>query len=248
MTQLERIFRGSSGIGMHFFRIILITCVSFAIAGCATPGAIGMDPQSQFIEVAELPAPQLEDRDIVQSGDRLRIGVLGFEDLSREVIVNASGTFQFPLIDEVRAAGRTPLVIARGMESSLQGSFVINPDVTVDVLEQREQFFTVGGAVEAPGRHAIVEPISLLEAVAISGGISDTARLSDVLVFRTIDGQRYIGAYNLGAIQRGNYGNPAIYPGDIVQVGESAFLKRVKTFATISPLLTTPIILLERVL
>ena len=105
----------------------------------------------------------------------------------------------------------------------------------------------MGGEVNSPGRYPILKPMTLMEAVATSGGTTDTASTGEVLIFRTVSGQRYIGAYDLSAIQRGNYQDPFVFPGDIVQVGESPSLRRIRTIATITPLVTAPLILLERV-
>ena len=163
-------------------------------------------------------------------------------------MVASSGTFQFPLIGVVQAEGRTPLEISQDIADRLRGDYVVNPEVTVDVIEQPSRLITVGGEVNRPGMHQALRSMTLLEAVALGGGTSDTAKLSEVLIFRTINGQRYIGLYDLGAIQRGNYSDPQVYADDIIQVGDSPTLRRIQAVTALAPLVTTPIILLDRVL
>jgi len=99
--------------------------------------------------------------------------------------------------------------------------------------------------VKSPGRYPVVGSMTLLDAVATAKGTSDFAGLDDVLIFRTVEGQRFIGVYNLAAIQRGNYPDPGIYAGDIVQVGDSPARRRLALLTSLTPLFT-PLILLDR--
>ena len=68
--------------------------------------------------------------------------------------------------------------------------------------------------------------------------------LDDVLVFREVGGQKFVGVYNLGAIRRGNYADPEIFPNDVVVVGDSPQRRMFKDILQASPLLTTPLIIL----
>lgn len=223
-----------------------VACAS--LASCAGAGPIGDAPSIEVADLSALPAPSVEETSVIRPQDSLQINVLGFPDLSRELVVANSGTFQFPLIGVVQADGRTPLAISQDIAARLRGNYVVNPEVTVDVLDQPGRLVTVGGEVNRPGMHQALRSMSLLEAVALGGGTSDTAKLSEVLIFRTIGGQRYIGLYDLRAIQRGNYSDPQVYAGDIIQVGDSPTLRRIQAVTALAPLITSPIILLDRVL
>ncbi|MCJ8192037.1 polysaccharide biosynthesis/export family protein [Sphingomicrobium aestuariivivum] len=234
---------------MHVPRLLLLGLVSFALSGCASsPPPVGTAADIQLANLNELPTPAVNDAALVRPGDKVRISVLGFDDLSRELWVGPTGEFQFPLVGRVQANGRDPFEIAQFLEAQLVGDYVVDPVVTVDIIEHSDRLFTVGGQVESPGRYDLVGRMTLLDAVAIGGGTTETANLKDVVILRTVNGQRYVGAYNLGAIQRGNYDDPQIYVGDIIQVGDSPALRRIKRIATISPLITTPLILAERLL
>lgn len=234
---------------MQILRTTLLAAACAALASCAGSGPIGTAPTIEVAELSALPAPAIDEVSVVRPQDSLRISVLGFPDLSRdELLVGYSGAFQFPLIGTVEADGRTPLEISEEIADRLRGDYVVNPEVTVDVLEQPGRLFTVGGEVNRPGRHQVLGSMTLLEAVAIGGGTSETAKLSEVLVFRTVNGQRYIGLYDLRAIQRGNYPDPLVYAGDIVQVGDSPTLRRIQAITALAPLITSPVILLDRVL
>jgi len=62
-----------------------------------------------------------------------------------------------------------------------------------------------------------------------------------------VSGRRYIGAYNIQAIQRGNYEDPAVYPDDIVVVGDSPNRRRLDSILRFAPLLSTSAILIDRI-
>ena len=82
-----------------------------------------------------------------------------------------------------------------------------------------------------------------MRAVATARGIDEFAKLDDVVVLRTVNGQRYAGLYNLAAIRRGNYVDPDIFANDTVIVGESKQRRMFRDFLQLVPLLTTPLII-----
>lgn len=233
---------------MTYLRIAALALAGTLLSACASSKPVGMDPRIEVAELSSLPSPELDETAIVRPQDSLRVDVLGFPDLSRELQVSAAGTFPFPLIGTVEASGKDPSIIAQDIANRLRGPYVVDPVVTVDVLERPGRLITLGGEVARPGRYPIFSQMSLLEAVATGGGTTDTAKLQEVIVLRTVGGQRYIGVYDLSAIQRGNYDDPTVYPGDIIQVGESPTLRRLQAVTSLAPLITTPIILLDRVL
>jgi len=235
-------------------RFVVMMPVAALLAGCASAGPIGTAPSIQVANLSELPPPGIDDYPLPQSAalvlpyDRLRVSVFGFPELGRELQVGPAGSIEMPLIEPVQASGRTPAEIADEIEARLRGPYVVNPEVSVDVTERAARLLTVGGEVKAPGRYPVTGSMSLLEAVAVGGGTSEYAKLDEVLIMRTVNGQDYIGAYNIQAIQRGNYADPAVYPEDIVMVGDSPARRRLLGLISLAPLLTTPVIVFDRLL
>ena len=76
--------------------------------------------------------------------------------------------------------------------------------------------------------------------------LTDFAEVDDVLVMRKVDGQSYIGLYNIKAIQRGNYPDPVLYPNDIVTVGDSPARRRLQSIIPFVPILSTAAIIIDR--
>ena len=237
---------------MRKLSVLALGCALSMLASCASPGPVGLAPGIEVAELTSLPAPEATDHgtsgpDRLRPLDRLRIDVFGVPELNREVQVNADGTIMFPFVGPMDVRGLTPAAVAQEIESRLRGDYVRNPEVTVQTTERQAQLITVGGEIASPGQYAVTGPSTLLEAVALGGGPTEFARLDDVLVFRTIGSQRYIGVYNLGAIQRGNYADPTLYPNDLVMVGNSPNRRLLAEIARITSVVSTPLILLERV-
>lgn len=226
---------------------------ALAVAACASAPPIGGAPGVSISEYAAMPAPGVEDYspseqyNLVRPLDVIQIDTFNIPELTREVQVGASGSFDFPLIGTVDAMGRTPEELAVELENRLRQTYVLNPDVTARIMARSEQLFTIGGEVATPGRFPINAPITLMEAVAIGGGMDEYAQRDEVLVFRTVGNERYIGVYNLEGIQRGNYADPVIYPSDIVMVGDSPGRRRLDDILAITSSILAPLVLIERV-
>ena len=197
------------------------------LTACASSQtAVGGAPGVSVSEADSMPTPGIEDyapdatAGVIRALDVLQVDVFGVPELSREVQVSANGTVDYPLVGSVVAAGQSIEEFSFALENRLRETYVRQPDVTSRITERSDQFVTVGGEVDRPGRYPITSSITLMEAVAIGGGLDELASRDEVLVFRTVGEERYIGVYNLEGIRRGNYADPDIYPSDIVMVGE----------------------------
>ncbi len=231
----------------------LTVLVTFCLlASCAGPAAIGTSPDVSVVSADELPAPSRGDllaanrAYLIGPFDKLNIDVFGIEDLTKEVQIDASGRLSFPLIGVVEAAGLTPGELSDEIEERLRGRYVRDPEVTINLEETVSQVITVDGQVENAGLYPVVGRMTLMRAVATAGGTSEFAKLSDVVIFRTVNGQQLAGLYNLKAIRRGNYNDPEVFANDVIIVGDSQARRIFKDILQASPLLTTPLIILTR--
>ena len=103
-------------------------------------------------------------------------------ELSQTLEVAATGTINFPLIGEVPAAGKTAQQLERDLTARLGDKYLQNPQVTVLVKENNSQRVTIQGAVEKPGVYPIKGRTSLLELVAMAGGIKQSSDWSVLLL------------------------------------------------------------------
>lgn len=228
-----------------------------ALGACAgTPPLGGVSGESGAVSVARpgsLPRP--EQRDIIGDDrpyfigpfDKLTIDVFGIEELSKkEVQADAGGRISFPLAGIVEAAGLTPAQVEDILEQRLRGRFVRDPQVTVNLKEAVSQVITVDGQVREPGLYPVVGRMTLMRAVATAKGTDEFAKLEDVVVFRTVKGQKMAALYNLSAIRRGRYDDPEVFANDVVVVGDSPARRLFKNVLQVAPSLASSLILLIR--
>jgi polysaccharide biosynthesis/export protein len=204
------------------------------------------------MSVGELPPPARSDlvaadRDnLIGPLDTVDISVFNVPELTRELQVDGGGRISMPLIGTIEARGHTPRELAIQIEAALRGRFVKNPDVTVNLKNAISQVVTVDGEVREPGPYPVTNQSTLLRSIAAAKGLSEFAKLDDIVILRTVGTKRLAAVYNLTAVRRGTYADPAIYANDVIIVGDSAFRRRFKDFIGLAPLLSAPIIALLR--
>ena len=131
--------------------------------------------------VADTDGPYLLD-----TGDRLRIFVYGQPNLSRGYTVDHSGAITVPLIGRVHARGRTTRDLQHTIRDRLGAEYVRNPQVTVDVQQNRP--FFILGEVRNAGAFPYVSGMTIETAVAIAGGYSERASTRSFRITRRING------------------------------------------------------------
>jgi polysaccharide export outer membrane protein len=148
--------------------------------------------------------------------DMIEVSVFKVPDLSKAVQVGDDGNISYPLIGEIPAAGRTTHELERDLAKRLGDKYLRSPQVTVVVREYNSQRVTVEGSVKNSGVYAMKGRTSLVQAVAMAGGIDSTIGSGDVVIFRTIDGKRAVARFDIDAIKKGEAEDPELQPGDVV--------------------------------
>mgnify|MGYP000035245708 CR=1 FL=1 len=217
------------------------------LSACATDRTFGAAPGIEVADLEELPAPSIENLYVVGPQDTLEIEVVGAERLSGTYLTDGQGRISFPLIGLLEIGGLTPSDAADTIADRLRGSYLLNPEVRIIPSEIPPPTVSVGGQVNKPGEYPVLGRQSLLRVVNQAGGMAEYAKLDDVLILRSVAGQRYIGAYNIQGIQRGNYEDPTVYPNDIVVVGDSPNRRRLDSILRYAPLLSSSAILIDRI-
>ena len=119
-----------------------------------------------------MPLRQSLAADIIGPDDVLRISVYGYDDLKTETRVSADGRITFPLIGELVAKGKSSIDLEETIAAKLvDGGFIHKANVSVVVLEHVSQFVSVLGYVNKPGRYALNSDSSILDVIAMAGGI-----------------------------------------------------------------------------
>ncbi len=154
--------------------------------------------------------------------DTLNITVFREPDMSVEAApVETGGSLILPLIGRVEAAGKTTQELSKDIQAALAARYLVDPRVSVIVMESRAQNVTVDGAVNAPGVYGLQGDTTLLQAVALARGANRTATFDKVAIFRHIDGKRYGALFDMSQIRAGEAEDPILQSGDYVVVGTS---------------------------
>jgi polysaccharide export outer membrane protein len=106
---------------------------------------------------------------VVGPQDVLSVTVFGEADISRKYTVDGDGSFGFPFIGRVQAAGQTLRQIQDALVKRLAAGYLVNPQVTVEVAEFRSQSIFITGEVRAPGAYPIKSSMSIVEALTLAG-------------------------------------------------------------------------------
>lgn len=169
--------------------------------------------------------------------DLLEISIFQVKDLDRTVRVNSGGQISLPLIGVVQAGGKTVQELEVEIASKLAKGYLQAPQVSVFVKEFTSQRVTVDGAVGKPGIFPLTGDISLLQTIATAGGITSSANLKGVVVFRMVGGKKMAAVFDLKKIRAGKAEDPQIYGGDIVVVDESGTKTAISRIISAVPLL-----------
>lgn len=212
---------------------VTVLALSLAACGGRVAGPVETASYQPILATAPMTAPVDYQ---INPLDELRIDVFQEPELSlRELPVDTNGMIQMPLAGSVRAAGRTTSELSTEIGISLR-RYLRSPQVAVNVTKFTSQKITVSGSVEKAGLIEAPGRTSLMQAVAIAGGVSEYAKLREVLVFREQNGQRLVARFDLGAIQTGQAVDPTLRSGDIVVVGFSEARKRFRDILSVVPL------------
>ncbi len=117
------------------------------------------------------------------AGDKLRIEVYKDAQLSQSVQIRPDGKITLPLVGDIEATNRTPLELRDEITKSLR-EFMTNPVVTVIVVEALSSQVFITGQVARSGPVQIFGPTTIVQAIAMAGGLAEWANKRDVRVLR----------------------------------------------------------------
>ena len=147
------------------------------VATAATPLPPSTTPASRVTPIA--PASY-----VVGVGDVLDVNVWKESELSKTVPVRPDGMITLPLVGEIKATGLTPVQLQEQITAALQ-KVVSEPQVTVMVVSVNSLSFNIVGNVLKPGYYPLTKPVTVLDAIALTGGFRDFAKQNKIYVLRT---------------------------------------------------------------
>ncbi len=231
---------------MSHIKTVLGLLLALSLTACAGDKSIGGSPNIQVTSLESLPRPTGTNPFLLTPLSEIEINVYQTPELSGTYVIDEKGNVRLPLLGEVTASGETPGSLARTIEAKLGEKFLRDPQVQVRPTSFDPPSVAVGGQVSNPGTYPISTSRSLMRAVINAGETGEFSDETDVLIFREVDGVRYIGLYNLAGIRRGHYDDPPIYAGDIIAVGDNPRKRALERFFKIVPLITNTLVLVDR--
>ncbi len=193
--------------------LVVIVASGIQITGCATATVPSAPADEKVFSPAE--------KYVIGPADVLSIGVWNHKELDRTVTVRPDGKVSFSLIGDIVAAGLAPWELQIAMEQALRDYINIVPgEVTVVVDAVHSYKVSVTGEVREPGRFEFHHQVSILDALAAAGGLTEFASRRRIVIFRQYHGQPQRIEFDYDRIIKSkNSEMPVLlFPGDIILV------------------------------
>ena len=145
-------------------------------------------------------------------GDTVKIYVFQEPGLSVQAKISAGGVIDYPLIGELKIAGRTLAEAEELLDQKLRGDYLIDPQISISMVSFRTFFIT--GAVNSPGSYEYQPGMTIRQAIAIAGDFTARASRNKVFVIKEDDANNTSTKTPLDV---------RVSPGDVITVKESFF-------------------------
>jgi polysaccharide export outer membrane protein len=153
--------------------------------------------------------------------DVLGILVWREADVSGDVTVRADGMVTLPLIRDVKAAGLTTNELAEQIQTSLR-EFITDASVTVVVRQMNSRKVFITGEVGKPGAFPLASTMTVMQLIAVAGGLTEFADANAIAVLRVEDGRTSTLPFAYKDVVKGKKveQNIVLRPGDTIVVPE----------------------------
>lgn len=197
---------------------LLLACALSSLAQSA--GTEPISSETARAATAKVTANAHLDDYVIGSEDVLAVNIWKEPEISRTVPVRPDGKITLPLVGDIQASGLTPRKLQDDIAQGLR-SYVSSPEVTVIVQEVKSLKFNIVGEIVKPGSYALSEPMTVLDAIAVGGGLRDFAKGSRIYVLRTDhDGTHSKLPFDYKQVIKGKKlgENIELHPGDTIVV------------------------------
>lgn len=204
---------------------LLVTCCLIAAPAIS---AVAADPASQSAAAEAGETSQRAPLLILGVGDAVSVQVYGRPELATTTYISDDGSIPVPLAGDVQVAGQSPSKAAQSIATAFrQRDLLVNPQVTLFLVESRSQQVSVLGAVAEPGRFVVVSNTTVLDVLAQAGGITEEGGGTVVVMRPDESGELTRHTVNLqGLGQQSQEGPPLTLRG-----GDSIFVPTAEQFS-----------------
>jgi polysaccharide export outer membrane protein len=166
----------------HETLVSMLAAATLAVASLSAQASAAGPAGKDDKKPAGVP-PSLSEEYRVGAGDKLRIEVYKDPQLSQSVQVRPDGKITLPLVGDLDAVNHTPIELRDSIATSLK-EYMTNPVVTVIVVEATAATAYVMGEVNRPGAVTLQAPLTVLQALALAGGLKDFADAKNIKILR----------------------------------------------------------------
>jgi polysaccharide biosynthesis/export protein len=156
---------------------------------------------------------------VIGPDDALSVVFWREQTLSGDVVVRPDGKISLPLLNDVQASGLTPNQLRESLVTAA-AKYVTDPSVTVIVKQINSRKVYVTGQVNKPGPFPLTDNMTVLQMLALAGGLQEWADANNILVMRTENGQTKSFKFNYKDVRKGKnlQQNILLKPGDTIVV------------------------------
>jgi polysaccharide biosynthesis/export protein len=160
-------------------------------------------------------------------GDTIQISVWQDPKLNRQVVIGPDGMISFPLAGHIQAGGLTPQALENVLRRRLQKNYTSHLDITVSLaaVNREEQVETkprvyITGEILKPGPYIIRADTSVIQALALAGGLGPFAASKRIQIHRQVNGtdSTYLFNYNAYVEGANTADNIILRSGDVIIV------------------------------
>ena len=157
------------------------------------------------------------DEYIIGPEDVLLIHVWKEEAFTKTLPVRIDGKISLPLVDDIQAAGLTPLQLKKALTEKLKG-FLESPTISVTVMEANSFKVYISGEVKQPGVQNVRRELTLVKLIIMAGGFTEWANQKKILIIRKEKGAEKRITVNYTKIIEGEESDIVIKSGDTIIV------------------------------
>ena len=200
-------------------RLVSVLALTAASAVCASAaGQNAAARPASAVAPAAAAAPSADEY-VIGPDDVLSISFWREKDLSADVTVRPDGKVTVPLLNDVMASGRTPEQLRDAIQQMAR-AYLEDPTPTVVVKEIKSRRVFITGQVEKPGPYPLNDRLTVLQLIAVAGGLKEFADGKSITVMRTVNGRVVALPFNYRDVIRRKHldQNVELRPGDTVVV------------------------------
>ena len=202
----------------------LLLCGLTAAAGAqapstSAPGAAAKAPAAAPTSTATSASASLPTDYVIGPDDVLTVVFWRDKEMSSEVAVRPDGKVSLPLVNELMAAGLTPEQFRlKVTEAAVQ--FVEDPTVSIIVKQINSRKVFITGQVSRPGPYPLAGPTTVVQLIAMAGGVQEYADEKNISIMRTENGQPVSLKFNYEEVKKRKnlQQNVQLKPGDTIIV------------------------------